>query len=161
MSAIDRVVSNSLHAFLGNSHTPPTPRLSLCVLTCMDARIDTFKLLGLRPGDAHVLRNAGGRATEDTIRSIALSQAVMGTEEVLVLHHSDCAMNRLSEAEAAQRISNVAGREPDFPMLTFEDHEAAMREDLELLRTSPYLLKRDQVRGFVYDLGAGRLDEVI
>lgn len=160
MSSIDRVVSNSLQAFLANSNTSPTPRYRLCVLTCMDSRIDIFKLLGLHPGDAHVLRNAGGRVTDDVVRSVALSQAVMGTEEVLVLHHTDCAMTRLSEDEAVQRLANVAGRAPDFEMLTIADDQAGVREDLAKLRASEFLLHRDQVRGFIYDIERGRVDEV-
>lgn len=135
MSAIDRVVSNSRDVQLGTSHAPAQPRLQLAVLTCMDARLDVHRLLGLRPGDAHVVRNAGGVVTEDALRSLALSQANLGTREVMVVHHTECA----------------AG---------FEDDEQAVRDDVLKLRESAQLPHRDQVRGFLYDVRRERLDEV-
>lgn len=120
---------------LGGGQVPAEPRLKLAVLTCMDARIDVHKLLGLRPGDAHVIRNAGGVVSEDVIRSLAVSQGRLGTEEVMVVHHTQCA----------------AG---------FEDEQQAVRDDVLRLRRSPELARRDQVRGFIYDVERERLDEV-
>jgi carbonic anhydrase len=135
VSAIDRVVSNSRHVHLGSSQAPAEPRLKLVVVTCMDARIDVHKLLGLLPGDAHVIRNAGGIVSEDVIRSVALSQGNLGTEEVMVVHHTQCA----------------AG---------FEDEQQAVRDDVARLRDAPELSRREQVRGFIYDVQRERLDEV-
>lgn len=160
MSSVDAVVSNSKSAFLDNSQTPAPPRLQLAVLTCMDARIDVFKLLGLRPGDAHVLRNAGGRATEDVVRSLAISQALLGTREVMVIHHTDCGMSKLPDADVADQVAQTAGSRPTFEPLTFTDEAAAVRADVERLGESPYLRPGTAVRGFIYDIAAGRLDEV-
>jgi carbonic anhydrase len=135
VSAIDRVLSNSRYAHVGTSQAPAEPRLKLAVLTCMDARIDVHKLLGLRPGDAHVIRNAGGIASEDAVRSLALSQQTLGTREVMVVHHTQCA----------------AG---------FADEQQAVKDDVLRLRAAPELAHRDDVRGFIYDLQRERLDEV-
>ncbi|HEX6489077.1 MAG TPA: carbonic anhydrase [Candidatus Dormibacteraeota bacterium] len=160
MSSVDAVVSNSRSAFLDNSTTPAPPRLQLAVLTCMDARIDVFKLLGLHPGDAHVLRNAGGRATEDVVRSLAISQALLGTREVMVIHHTDCGLSKLPDSDVTDQVAQMAGSRPTFEPLTIDDEAAAVRADLEHLRQSPYLHPGTSARGFIYDIAAGRLDEV-
>ena len=160
VSAIDRVVGNSRFAHLANSQTPAAPRLKLAVVTCMDSRIDVFKLLGLQPGDAHVIRNAGGRATDDVIRSLALSQAYLGTEEVLVIHHSGCALHGRREQEIAAELAEIAGTPPPFAIGAFDDDLEAVRVDVAALRTSPFLKHRAQVRGFLYDIDRGQLVEV-
>ena len=161
MTAIDRVLGNSRYAHLGVSHVPPEPAQKLAVLTCMDARLDVHKLLGLRPGDAHVIRNAGGRVSEDVVRSLALSQAFLGTEEVMVIHHTGCAMGTRTDDEFAEGVRTAAGARPDFPLLSFTDERAAVLEDVAQLRESGFLAHREAIRGFLYDISTERLEEVV
>lgn len=160
MDAIDIVVLNSRMHYLGMAARTIEPMLKLAVLTCMDARIDVAALLGLRPGDAHVVRNAGGRATRDAINSIAISQAVLGTREVMVIHHTECAMGRLDEVQIAERIAAATNHQFDDEVGAFTDQTAAILEDVERLRRSPHLAHRDKVRGFIYDLAKNALAEV-
>lgn len=160
VNAIDRALANSRYAHLGNAHTPAAPRMKLVVLTCMDARIDVFKLFGLQPGDAQVVRNAGGRATDDAIRSVALSQAYLGSEEVLVLHHTGCALQGKREEEVAAELERIGGSRVPFSIGTFDDDQEAVREDVAALRASPFLPRREQIRGFLYDIGRGVITEV-
>ncbi len=136
---------------------PTTPRLKLAVLTCMDARLDVFEMLGLRPGDAHVLRNAGGRVTADVIRSLALSQALLGTEEIRVIHHTDCAMTKVREEDALAEIERLAGEAPPFSALTFRDDREALLDDVAALKASPFLKRRDRISGHLYDVAARAL----
>jgi carbonic anhydrase len=138
--------------------TEPAKRLA--VLTCMDARIDVSALLGLRPGDAHVVRNAGGRATDDAVLSLAISQAAMGTREVMVMHHTDCALGRFTEVELAARIAAASGHPFKEHLGCFADPVQAVVEDVERLRASTALAHRDRIRGFMYDLAANALSEV-
>lgn len=160
MDAIDTAVLNSRMHFLGMAARTVEPRMKLAVLTCMDARIDVARLLGLQPGDAHVIRNAGGRATRDAINAVAISQAVLGTREVMVVHHTECAMGRLDQAQIAQRIAAATNHPFDEDVGAFEDPAAAVLEDVERLRRSPHLAHRDRVRGFMYDLARNELSEV-
>ena len=160
MSSIDQVHFNSRLAYLGTASTPSPPRLHLVVLTCMDSRIDVFRLLGLRPGDANVLRNAGGRVTQDVVRSLAISQALLGTTEVMVLHHTDCARGRATDEEGVRELTRLTGHQPDFPILTFVDYHQSVLEDVRRLQQSPHLLHRDRIRGFLYDVAHNRVDEV-
>ncbi len=136
------------------------PLMKLAVLTCMDARIDVAALLGLRPGDAHVIRNAGGRASDEAKRCLAVSQAILGTREVMVLHHTACAMGRFSESELAKRISTATGHPFTEGFGCFSDPIDAILEDVERLKTYTGLVHRDKVRGFMYDLAANTLTEV-
>ena len=160
MDAIDRVVMNARLHFLGSAARVAEPVQKLAVLTCMDARIDINSLLGLRPGDAHVIRNLGGRATDDARRALAVSQAAMGTREVMVMHHTDCAMGRLKQTELAERIAAATGYRFDDKLGCFEDAIAAIVEDVERLRIDIHLAHRDKIRGFMYDLSANTVTEV-
>jgi carbonic anhydrase len=160
VDAIDQAVMNSRLHFLGMAARTREPVMKLAVLSCMDARIDVGALLGLRPGDAHVVRNAGGRASEEALRSIALSQAALGTREVMVIHHSDCALGRFSQTELAELISVASGHPFAEPLGCFDDPVGAIVEDLERLRSYPALVHRDKVRGFIYELEKGNLTEV-
>jgi carbonic anhydrase len=160
MDAIDRLAMNSRLHFLGSDARVREPRQMLAVLTCMDARIDVSRLLGLQPGDAHVIRNAGGRATDDAVRALALSQAAMGTREVMVIHHTDCAMGRFSQSELAERIAAATGHRFTEELGCFTDATAAILEDIGRLRVSQHLAHRDKIRGFIYDLSANSLTEV-
>jgi carbonic anhydrase len=160
MDAIDQVVMNSRLHFLGMAARVLQPVMRLVVLTCMDARIDTAALLGLRPGDAHVIRNAGGRAIEDAVNAIAISQAVLGTREVMVLHHTECAMGRMAGSEIAGVIEAATGHPFHEKLDTFRDPVESVLEDLERLRRSPHLVHRDRIRGFIYDLAKNAVMEV-
>jgi carbonic anhydrase len=161
VDAIDRVVMNARLHYLGSAARIKEPVQKLAVLTCMDARVDVNALLGLRPGDAHVIRNAGGRATGDARRALALSQAVMGTREVMVIHHTDCALGRFKQTELAERIAAATGHHFDEDLGTFEDPIQAIVEDVGHLRQDVYLAHRDKIRGFMYDLSANTLTETL
>lgn len=151
---------NSRLHHLGMAARYAEPVLKLAVLTCMDARIDAAALLGLRLGDAHVIRNAGGRATTDALHALAISQAVLGTREVMVMHHTDCAMRRFTQSEMASRIAAATNRGFAEELGVFVDDEQALREDVGRLRLSPALAHRDRIRGFLYNLANGALTEV-
>jgi carbonic anhydrase len=159
VDAIDRLVMNSRLHFLGSAARIIEPVQKVAVLTCMDARVDVTALLGLRPGDAHVIRNAGGRATPDAMRAIALSQAVMATREVMVIHHTECALGRFTQAQLAEQITAAAGHPFNEDLDCFTDPVAAIQEDVERLKAYPWLTRRDKIRGFMYDLSANTLTE--
>lgn len=160
MDAIDRVVMNARLHYLGMAARSALPALKLAVLTCMDARIDPAALLGLRPGDAHILRNAGGRATIDALHGLALSQAAMGTREVLVIHHTECAMGRFKQDDLARLIAEATNHPFHDDLGVFTDDVAALREDVARIHAYESLAHRDRVRGFMYDLGTNALKEV-
>ena len=131
------------------------PSRHLAVLTCMDARIDVFAVLGLHLGDAHVLRNAGGRVTDDVLRSLALSSHVLGVETVVIMQHTKCGLAGVSDDEM-RRITGA-----DLGFYPIDDHAAALREDVDLLARTPYLAPVRVVGGFVYDVESGRVDDVV
>jgi carbonic anhydrase len=138
----------------------PRPRLRITVLTCMDARIKLFDVLGLHHGDAHILRNAGGLATDDAMRSILLSQHKLGTEEIMVIQHTDCGLLGLHDADLAGRIEATTGHPVPFTFGGFDDVDESVRASLERLRAAPWLVRRDVIRGFVYDVTTQKLREV-
>jgi carbonic anhydrase len=160
VDAIDRVLMNSRLHYLGSAARIIDPVQHLAILTCMDARVDVSAVLGLRPGDAHVIRNAGGRASTDALRALAISQAVMHTREVMVIHHTECALGRFSQAQLDEQISAASGHHFAEELGCFTDPIAAIAEDVERLRACPYLAARDKVRGFIYDLSSNLLTEV-
>jgi len=160
VDAIDRVVMNARLHYLGSAARIVEPVQHLAVLTCMDARVDVSALLGLRPGDAHVIRNAGGRAATDALKALAVSQAVMHTREVMVVHHTECALGRFTQAQLEQQISTASGQWFTGDMDTFTDPTRAVIEDVERIRACAYLPARDKVRGFMYDLAASTLTEI-
>jgi carbonic anhydrase len=139
---------------------PAPPRKNLAIVSCMDARIRVHRILDLEEGDAHVIRNAGGLVTDDTIRSLAISQRRLDTRAVMVIQHTRCGMNGLDEDELREELKRDAGEEPDWPIGAFADLEQSVRDSVERLRQSPYLVHRDAIRGFVYDVTTGRLHEV-
>lgn len=138
---------------------PTPPALRLAIVACMDSRIDLFSLLGLHLGEAHVIRNAGGIITADVIRSLTLSQALLGTRDVMVVQHTGCGLIG-SEDELRGRIADATGAEPDGPLHAFDDVDASVREQLETLRVTPALTLCTSARGFVYEVETGRLREV-
>jgi carbonic anhydrase len=135
------------------------PRRKVAVLSCMDARIDLFAMLGLERGDAHIIRNAGGLVTDDALRSVSASQRMLGTEEVVVVMHEGCGLNGASEDEFAEALA-ADGAQPAWRLGAFDDVDEALRAGLERLRTSPELIARGQIRGFVFDPETGGLREV-
>jgi carbonic anhydrase len=156
MSSIDGLVAHArARTRKQSAGLAPEPKLRTAILTCMDARIDPVSLFGLGPGDAHVLRNAGARATPDVLRSLALSQAILGTREVLVLGHTGCGLFERSEAELSEAIQSKSGHRPGMALGSFHNLDAAVGETVDDLRSCPFLTHRDRIRGYVYDLDAG------
>jgi carbonic anhydrase len=137
----------------------PRPRRNVAVLACMDTRIDLFPMLGLRRGDAHIIRNAGGLVTDDAIRSLSASQRLLGTDEIVVVMHEGCGLHGASEDEFTQALA-ADGVMPGWRLGAFEDVDATLRQSLARLRTSPELPARDHIRGFVFDPEDGTLREV-
>jgi carbonic anhydrase len=144
----------------GGQHLEAAPRLRLAVVACMDARIDVLAVLGLEVGDAHVIRNAGGVISEDAIRSLAISQRRLGTEEIVLIHHTGCGMTTLTDDEFRAELEADTGMAPPFAIESFRDPEADVRQSLLRVRRSPFLLHRDRARGFVLDIETHLLREV-
>jgi carbonic anhydrase len=136
------------------------PAKSIAVLACMDARINPYGLLGLSEGDAHVIRNAGGVATDDAIRSLAISQRLLGTREIVLIHHTDCGMLTFRDDEFRRGIQDETGIKPAWAAEAFDDVEADVRQSIARITSSPFVPHTDAVRGFVYDVETGRLNEV-
>jgi carbonic anhydrase len=162
VSVIDDLVANNdaFAASLPAQHLDVRPRRRLVVVTCMDSRLDVFAALGLREGEAHVLRNAGGVITDDVIRSLAVSQRRLGTREVMLIHHTDCGMQSLTDDGFRAELQEATGVAPAFAIESFTDVEADVQQSILRVRRSPFLLHRDVVRGFVYDVDTHRLREV-
>ena len=162
LSATDELLANAERyaAAFDKAELPRPPARRVAVLTCMDARISPTRLLGLREGDAHVLRNAGGVVSDDAIRSLAISQHRVGTVEVMVIQHTDCGMQTFTDEEFADHLATVAGERPPWPAHTFADLEESVRASVERIRSSAFIPHTDKVRGFVYDVFSGALREV-
>jgi carbonic anhydrase len=141
------------------SNLPMPPRREVAVVACMDARLDVYRLLGLDLGDAHVIRNAGGVVTEDVIRSLIISQRMQGTNEIVLIHHTDCGMLTIREEELVQGIEEETGVRPTFALEGFDSSEDGVRQSLARIDASPFLLHR-AARGFIYDVDSGALREV-
>jgi carbonic anhydrase len=140
---------------------PMPPGRRVAILTCMDARLDPAKALGLAEGDAHVIRNAGGRASDDALRSLAISQQLLGTREVVVIHHTDCGMQTFTNADLRARLRTELGADAaGIDFLPFSDVEASVRQDVAAIRESPLVPRDVAVSGFVYDVRTGRLQAV-
>jgi carbonic anhydrase len=139
---------------------PLPPARGLAVVACMDARLDVHKILGLEEGDAHVIRNAGGVITDDEIRSLAISQRLLGTSEIILIHHTDCGMLTFSDDELKQQIQEDVGIKPHFSMESFSDLEEDVRQSIARIQNSPFVPNKDSIRGFVYEVETGRLREV-
>jgi len=136
------------------------PSLQLAIVTCMDSRLDVFQALGLKDGQAHVLRNAGGVITDDVIRSLAISQRLLGTERVMLIHHTDCGMQTLTDDGFRAELQEATGVAPAFAIESFTDPVADVRQSILRARRSDFLLHRDRVRGFIYDVDTHELREV-
>jgi carbonic anhydrase len=142
------------------SNLPRPPARKLAVLACMDARLDPAKVLGLSEGDAHVIRNAGGVVSDDALRSLAISQNLLGTEEIILIHHTDCGMLTFTDDEFAEKLEAETGEKPEWPVHTFDDLDANVKTSIDKIRNSPFIPKTDNVKGFVYEVETGRLREV-
>lgn len=161
MSEIDRMLAANVEwAPLSPGPLPAPPARAVAVVACMDARMDVHRILGLEPGDAHVVRNAGGVVTEDTLRSLAISQHVLGTRGVLLVHHTRCGMQGADETAVLGAIEQATGVRPDWAVQGFADVEEDVRESVRRLRACPYLVSTE-VRGTVYDVDSGLLREVV
>lgn len=145
---------------LPDKHLDVQPSRRLAIVTCMDSRLDVFAALGLGDGEAHVLRNAGGIITDDVIRSLAISQRLLGTEAVMLVHHTDCGMEKISDDGFRAELQEATGVSPAFAIESFSDVDADVRQSVLRVRRSGFLPHRDQVRGFVYDVDTHRLREV-
>ena len=162
MGVIDELLANN-RAFadsLPARHVDVRPRRRIAIVTCMDARLDAFAALGLAGGDAHILRNAGGVITDDVIRSLAISQRRLGTREVMLIHHTDCGMQSITDDGFRAELQEATGIAPAFAIESFTDVDANVRQSLLRVRRSDFISHRDAVRGFVYDVDDHRLREV-
>lgn len=141
---------------------PAPPARKLAILTCMDARILPLGVFGLGTGDAHIVRNAGGRVSDDVLRSLLVSTHTMGVRSIAVVHHTECGMTKLSDEEFRARVIEATGHDPSpLPLLTIDDPDEALRHDVECLVRSPLLPTGTEVAGFIYDIGTGRLHLVV
>jgi carbonic anhydrase len=162
VDTIDRLLENNrgFAAGLPERHLDVQPSRRLAIVTCMDSRLDVFAALGLGDGEAHVLRNAGGVITDDVIRSLAISQRKLGTRDVMLIHHTDCGMQKISDDGFRAELQEATGVSPAFAIESFGDVEADVRQSVLRVRRSPFVPHRDNVRGFVYDVDTHRLREV-
>jgi carbonic anhydrase len=162
MDVIDELLASNA-AFAGSrpaGHLDVRPSRRLAIVTCMDSRLDVFAALGLSGGEAHVLRNAGGVITDDVIRSLAVSQRRLGTREVMLIHHTDCGMQSLTDDGFRAELQEATGVAPAFAIESFSDVDEDVRQSVLRVRRSPFLPHRDVVRGFVYDVDTHRLREI-
>ncbi len=142
-------------------HLPMPPARKIAIVACMDARLNVYGLLGLEEGDAHVIRNAGGVITEDEIRSLAISQRLLGTEEIVLIHHTDCGMLTFTDDEFKASIQEETGIKPPWAPESFSDVDRDVRQSLARVQSSPFIPLKDKVRGFVYEVETGVLREVV
>jgi carbonic anhydrase len=162
MSVTDELLANAERYAEGfdRGDLPLPPAKRIVVLACMDARLNPYGLLGLTEGDAHVIRNAGGVVTDDEIRSLAISQRLLGTEEVILIHHTDCGMLTFGDDDFRRQIQQETGIKPEWAAESFDDLEEDVRQSIARIKASPFVPNKDQIRGFVYDVKTGRLNEV-
>ena len=139
---------------------PMPPAKGVAVVACMDARLNVYALLGLEEGDAHVIRNAGGVVSEDVIRSLVISQRLLGTKEIILVHHTDCGMLTFQDDELKSAIEDDCGMRPHFALEAFGDVERDVRQSIARIRSTPFVPHKDSVRGFVFDVRSGALQEV-
>jgi carbonic anhydrase len=162
MSVTDELLANNEEyvANFDKGDLPIPPARKLAVLACMDARVVPTRILGLEEGDAHIIKNAGGVVTDDAIRSLAISQNLLGTEEIVLIHHTDCGMLTFKDEELADRLEQETGERPTWKAHAFSDLDQDVRDSIEKIKSSPFIPRTDSVRGFVYEVESGRLREV-
>ncbi len=162
MSVTDDLLANNERyaSSFQKGELPLPPAKRVAVVACMDARLDVHKILGLDEGDAHVIRNAGGAVTDDVIRSLAISQRLLGTQEIVLIHHTDCGMLTFSDDEFRRQIEQETGVRPGWAAEAFPELEADVRQSIARIKASPFVPNKDSVRGFVYEVESGKLREV-
>ena len=163
MSVIDELVeANARYAeTFDQGDVPMPPARQVAIVTCMDARLHPEKFLGLDVGDAHVIRNAGGRVSDDALRSLIISNQLLGTQAYVVIHHTDCGMLTFSNEDLRGKLAQGGAAADDIDFLTFSDNEQSVREDVDAIRNSPFLPEGIPVAGYIYDVSNGRLQEVV
>jgi len=162
MSVTDELLANNARyaeSFHGPLPLPPSKHVA--VVACMDARLNVYGLLGLHDGEAHVIRNAGGVVTDDEIRSLAISQRLLGTREIILIHHTDCGMLTFTDDDFKRSIQDEIGIKPEWAAEAFPDVEEDVRQSLRRIEASPFVTKHESLRGFVFDVATGRLTEVL
>jgi carbonic anhydrase len=162
MSITDDLLKNNeaYAASFDKGDLPLPPAKKVAVLACMDARLNPYGALGLEEGDAHVIRNAGGVVTDDEIRSLAISQRLLGTEEIILIHHTDCGMLTFTDDDFKKSIQDETGIKPEWAAEAFPDLDEDVRQSVARIKASPFIPKKDAVRGFVYEVETGKLREV-
>jgi carbonic anhydrase len=162
MSETDELLANNERYAAGfdKAGLVAPPGRKVAVVACMDARLNIFAALGLKEGDAHVIRNAGGVITDDAIRSLSISQRLLGTEEIILIHHTDCGMLSFTDEDFKAQIELDTGLRPPWAAETFSDLDGDVRQSMARIKASPFIPKKDRVRGFVYEVETGRLREV-
>ena len=161
MSVTDELLANNAayaESFQGPLPLPPAK--GVAVVACMDARLDVYRALGLNEGEAHVIRNAGGVVTDDAIRSLAISQRLLGTTEIILIHHTDCGMLTFTDDDFKRAIQDETGVKPPWSPEAFPDLAEDVRQSLRRIENSPFVTKHTSVRGFIFDVATGKLDEV-
>jgi carbonic anhydrase len=156
----DLLANNATYAESFEGPLPLPPAKHLAVLACMDARLNVYDILGLEEGESHVIRNAGGVVTDDEIRSLAISQRLLGTEEIILIHHTDCGMLTFTDDEFKRSIQDETGIKPEWAAESFSDLDEDVRQSIARIKASPFIPKTDSVRGFVFDVATGKLNEV-
>jgi carbonic anhydrase len=162
MSVTDELLQNAekYAADFNGGALPLPPAKRVAIVACMDARLNPYGLLGLSEGDAHVIRNAGGVITDDEIRSLSISQRLLGTEEIILIHHTDCGMLTFSDDDFRNDLQKEIGIKPEWAAEAFQDLDEDVRQSIARIKASPFIPRKDAVRGFVYDVSKGTLDEV-
>ena len=162
MSVTDELLANNeaYVASFDKGDLPLPPARKVAVLACMDARVNPYGILGLQEGDAHIIRNAGGVVTDDEIRSLAISQRLLGTEEIVLIHHTDCGMLTFTDDDFKRSIQDDVGITPEWAAEAFADLDEDVRQSIGRIKASPFIPRKDSVRGFVYEVETGRLREV-
>jgi carbonic anhydrase len=162
MSVTDELLVNN-EKYAGSfdkGDLPLPPGKKVAIVACMDARLNPYGALGLEEGDAHVIRNAGGVVTDDEIRSLAISQRLLGTEEIILIHHTDCGMLTFTDDDFRRQVQDDTGIKPEWAAEAFGDLDEDVRQSIARIKASPFIPKKDSVRGFVYEVETGRLREV-
>jgi len=161
MTVTDELLDNNTrYAAQFSGPLPLPPSKHVAVVACMDARLDVYRILGLGEGEAHVIRNAGGVVTDDEIRSLAISQRLLGTTEIILIHHTDCGMLTFTDDDFKRGIQEETGIKPGWAAEAFSDLNEDVRQSLRRIQTSPFITKTSSLRGFVFDVGTGKLEEV-
>jgi carbonic anhydrase len=161
MSATEECLdSNARYAQTFSGPLPMPPSAHLAVVACMDARLNVYAILGLGDGEAHVIRNAGGVVTDDQIRSLAISQRLLGTREIVLIHHTDCGMLTFTDDAFKRSIQDETGIKPEWAAEAFPNLEEDVRQSMARIKASPFIPHKDQIRGFVFDVASGKLNEV-